>query len=149
MHTIVPYSAHVCTIRWGENLQAVRDFPASPTNAVAKVVYSPHAYGPGVFNQPYFGSKDFPGNLIPIWHKQWGYLAAGGIAPVLIGEWGGTNGGQDHDWQVAMANYLREHEIGSFYWCAMCLTGVNTPAVLWSSQHIHCRFLTFAQVLEP
>ncbi|KAL1508380.1 hypothetical protein AB1Y20_004490 [Prymnesium parvum] len=102
---------------WGENLQAVRDAPVEPRNAKSKVVYSPHAYGPGVYDQPYFQEEDFPENMPRIWHKQWGYIVDEGIAPVLIGEWGGRNGGSDHVWQLKMTDYLREHEIGSFYWC--------------------------------
>ena len=52
-----------------------------------------------------------------IWQTQWGYVAEQGIAPLLIGEWGGHNEGADHVWQLKFIEYLAAHKIGSFYWC--------------------------------
>ena len=40
---------------------AVKKFPVDlPAN---KLVYSPHVYGPDVYNQPYFKKSDFPNNM--------------------------------------------------------------------------------------
>ena len=115
-HSVADQDMSIAT--WcGENLQAVRRAPVVLGNAKAKVVYSPHSYGPGVYNQPYFQADDFPDNMPHIWHTQWGHIIEHEIAPLLIGEWGGRNGGSDHEWQLKFADYLREHEIGSFYWC--------------------------------
>jgi endoglucanase len=126
-------------------LQAAKAFPVSPIHAVSKVVYSPHAYGPGVFLQPYFAAPNFPKNMPSIWHTQWGHLVDEGVAPVLIGEWGGRNGGQDHVWQVAMGDYLRTHEIGSFYWWVMR----SLTWILVSAPRFHTSPRGVAQVLEP
>ena len=35
----------------------------------------------------------------------------------MVGEWGGKLTGPDAAWQKAFAAYLRERQIGSFYWC--------------------------------
>jgi hypothetical protein len=69
-----------------------------------------------VFEQSYFSDSNFPDNMPHVWYAQWAHLHEGWFAPVLLGEWGGRNTGQDHVWQTAMAAYLRSHQIGSFYW---------------------------------
>ena len=38
---------------WGENLAGVTSSPVKLRD-MSKLVYSPHVYGPGVYNQPYF-----------------------------------------------------------------------------------------------
>ena len=104
---------------WGENLQAVDDFPVD-LDYPQKVVYSPHSYGPSVYPQPYFEAADFPNNMPPIWDLQWGYLSKTGRAPILLGEWGGRYEGKDKTWQDKMAAYLKDEAnqvAGNFYWC--------------------------------
>ena len=53
------------------------------------MVYSPHTYGPSVYDQPQFSERGFPRNLGAIWDRQWGLVAKEGLAPVVVGEWGG------------------------------------------------------------
>ena len=104
---------------WGENLQAVDDYPVD-LEFPQKVVYSPHSYGPSVYPQPYFEAADFPSNMPPIWDLQWGHLSKTGRAPILLGEWGGRYVGKDKTWQDKMGEYLKDdvNQIaGNFYWC--------------------------------
>ncbi len=83
-----------------------------------RVVYSPHDYGPGVYNQSWFIDKSFPNNLPGIWDSHWGYLIKQGIAPVMVGEFGGRSVGSDTEgtWQRALVQYLKGQGAGYTYW---------------------------------
>jgi endoglucanase len=102
---------------WGGNLVGARQFPVRLSRP-EKLVYSPHDYGPGVYQQPWFRAPDFPDNLRPIWRHHWGYLQLEGIAPVLVGEFGGRSVGQDREgvWQQTLVSFLQEHGISYTYW---------------------------------
>jgi endoglucanase len=100
---------------WGENLSDVGaqpiDLPAS------RLVYSPHVYGPSVFDQPYFGGSDFPGNMPDIWDEHFGFLYDGQHA-VVPGEFGGHYTDKDKVWQDAFVDYLlAKNAHSAFYWC--------------------------------
>jgi len=47
---------------WGGNLVSAVSMPVKLATA-NKVVYSPHDYGPGVYNQPWFNDPEFPKKL--------------------------------------------------------------------------------------
>ena len=52
---------------WGENLEGARNRPARLHN-MSKLVYSPHAYGPSLYDaMPYFLAPEFPNNMAAIW----------------------------------------------------------------------------------
>ncbi len=102
---------------WGGNLDGVR---AAPVRLYVpnRVVYSPHDYGPYVSDQPWFHAPTFPRNLPQEWDQHWGYIQEQGIAPVVVGEFGGWSFGSDPDgqWQRALLDYLRAHRIGFLVW---------------------------------
>ena len=102
---------------WGEVLQGASQYPVQVSGGdSSKVVYSPHSYGPSVFDQPYFSDPTFPSNMPAVWRLQYGALAES--VPVVVGEWGGKLVGKDQDWQREFADYLSSSSIvGSFYWC--------------------------------
>ena len=108
-----PYNAF-----WGEKLQGARHHPVHVSRGSNnKVVYSPHSYGPSVYEQPYFSDPTFPSNMPAIWDLNYGALAEEGM-PVVVGEWGGKLVGKDRDWQRKFVDYLSASSIaGSFYWC--------------------------------
>lgn len=83
-----------------------------------QLVYSTHVYGPGVYPQTWFSAPDFPDNLPGIWDQHWGYLVREGIAPVILGEFGGRSVGEDKEgiWQRTLVSYIREHNISYIYW---------------------------------
>ena len=105
---------------WGENLQGALSSPVkvvdeSGREVHGKLVYSPHTYGPSVFDQPVFSADNFPANMPAIWDIQYGMLRAAGQA-VVVGEWGGKLRGSDAVWQDRFSTYLAASGIGSFYW---------------------------------
>ena len=53
-------------IFWGENLLGVRSAPVQLSRP-RRLVYSPHSYGPAVYDMSYFKGSDFPHNLAALW----------------------------------------------------------------------------------
>lgn len=102
---------------WGGNLMGAREYPVR-LDLPQQLVYSTHVYGPGVYPQPWFSAPNFPDNLAGIWDSHWGYLNKEGIAPVLLGEFGGRSVGDDQEgvWQRTLVSYLRENDISYIYW---------------------------------
>ena len=101
---------------WGGNLQDARTAPVE-LDVPGRVIYSPHDYGPDVYPQPWFSASDFPGNLATVWQAHWGYLADQQIAPIVLGEFGGSAGdGTDGIWQRALIDYVQQHHLGWLSW---------------------------------
>ncbi len=102
---------------WGGNLQGVRAHPVR-LRVPNRVVYSPHDYGPAVAEQSWFWDRRFPANLPAEWDRHWGYIHREGIAPVVVGEFGGHSVGDDRDgqWQRALVTYLQGQGIGALVW---------------------------------
>jgi endoglucanase len=100
---------------WGENLTGVRQAPIDLP--AARLVYSPHVYGPSVFAQPYFAASGFPANMPAIWDSHFGYLF-GQPSAVVPGEFGGKYTDSDKTWQDAFVDYLRAKSTSRsfFYW---------------------------------
>lgn len=63
---------------WGENLEGITWNPISTGNSAldARIVYSPHVYGPDVYNQGYFQINTFPYNMPTIWNAHFGFAEA-------------------------------------------------------------------------
>jgi endoglucanase len=106
-------------VHWmGANLEGVKRFPVRLSRP-NKLVYSPHEYGPGVFDQPWFSERDFPKNLTNRWETGWNYIATQGIAPVLIGEFGGRQvdqKSQEGIWQRKLVDYISQKNLSFAYW---------------------------------
>ncbi len=102
---------------WGGNLSGVARAPVI-LNVPNRVVYSPHDYGPDVYPQGWFKDPTFPANLPSVWDSHWGYIAEQGIAPIVLGEFGGRSVGTDAEgkWQRALVAYLDQHDIGFISW---------------------------------
>ncbi|MHB1159885.1 MAG: cellulase family glycosylhydrolase [Chloroflexota bacterium] len=103
---------------WGGNLMGARDHPVQ-LELPGRLVYSAHDYGPGVFWQGWFSAPDFPRNLPGVWRSHWGYLQEEGIAPVLIGEFGGRSveaTDAEGVWQRSLLDYLQRSEVSYFAW---------------------------------
>ncbi len=104
---------------WGGNLQGVKDRPVRLTQT-NKVVYSPHEYGPGVYYQSWFNAPDFPRNMQAIYDKQWRYIHTQGLAPLLIGEFGGRatdTTSKEGIWQNNFVQQIKNDGLSSTYWC--------------------------------
>ncbi len=103
---------------WGGDLAAAKRYPVR-LSVPNQLVYEAHDYGPGVSNQAWFQAKNFPANLPGIWERNWAYLKDQGIAPVLLGEFGGQSMGNDTEgkWQRTLISFLKQHGISYTYWC--------------------------------
>lgn len=102
---------------WGGNLLGARTAPVR-LPVPNRLVYSPHDYGPAISEQPWFWDADYPRNLPGEWDRHWGYIHREGIAPVVVGEFGGRSVGDDRDgqWQRALIDYLRANDVGALIW---------------------------------
>jgi endoglucanase len=102
---------------WGGNLAAARSAPVRLA-VPHRLVYESHDYGPEIFDQKWFDDPTFPNNLPAVWTQHWGYLQQQGIAPVLVGEFGGrqVNAGKEGAWIHALVKYLHRNHISYTFW---------------------------------
>ncbi|MUL35775.1 hypothetical protein BWI75_05275 [Gloeocapsopsis sp. AAB1 = 1H9] len=102
----------------GGNLEGVRRYPVRLSRP-NKLVYSPHEYGPGVYNQPWFAERTFPYNLYKRWEIGFNYIASQNLAPILVGEFGGRyvdKISKEGIWQQQFVNYIQKHHLSFTYW---------------------------------
>jgi endoglucanase len=97
------------TYWWGGNLSGVAKRPISLT-IPNRVVYSPHEYGQTGGPQAWLATQaqpvaNYPANLFAHMHASWGYIFEQGIAPLWVGEFGGTFGLDGATGQVNAAEY--------------------------------------------
>jgi endoglucanase len=104
---------------WGGMLTGAQTFPVT-LNVANRVVYSPHEYDNGVFNQTWFSASNFPNNMDALYDKWWGYLHKNNIAPIMVGEFGSLlNDAQDGVWLSHLMSYLGSGATGMSwtFWC--------------------------------
>ena len=106
---------------WGGNLRMAKRYPISLEKAEwnKQVVYSPHDYGPKVWEQTWF-EKDFTEQtlLADYWYDAWAYLVEEDRAPLLMGEWGGfMDGGDNEKWMNLIADYMNKKNMSHTFWC--------------------------------
>ena len=100
----------------GGNLQGAKRYPVQLSEP-HQLIYEAHDYGPSVYGQSWFQAKNFPSNMPAIWNKNWAYLKEQNIAPVLLGEFGGTVGNDvEGKWQSTLVSFLKQHGISYTYW---------------------------------
>lgn len=103
---------------WGGNLRGVRDNPVDLGKYQNKLVYSPHDYGPSVYQQPWFkGNYTFDSLYKDCWYDNWFYIQKEGIAPLLIGEWGGFMTEPNLTWMTYLRKLIKENKINHTFWC--------------------------------
>lgn len=106
---------------WGGNLRGVKDYPIDfgSDKLNSQIVYSPHDYGPSVYNQTWF-DKDFTTQTLldDYWYDTWAYINDQDIAPLLIGEWGGhMDDGVNQKWMTLLRDYMIDNHINHTFWC--------------------------------
>lgn len=121
---------------WGGNLRGVKDYPIDfgSKSRNSQIVYSPHDYGPSVYNQTWF-DKDFTTQTLldDYWYDTWAYINNQDIAPLLIGEWGGhMDGGKNQKWMELLRDYMIDNHINHTFWCLNPNSG-DTGGLLDSS----------------
>lgn len=116
---------------WGGNLRGVKDFPVNLGKYQDKLVYSPHDYGPTVYQQPWFeGSYDFDSLMRDCWHDNWFYIYKNNTAPLLIGEWGGFMKEPNLKWMTCMRRLISENHLNHTFWCYNANSGDTGGLVL-------------------
>lgn len=125
---------------WGGNLRGVREYPVIPDSGTSQIVYSPHDYGPSVYDQTWF-AKDFTEQTLldDYWYDTWAYINQENIAPLLIGEWGGhMDDGKNQKWMCLLRDYMIKNHINHTFWCLNPNSGdtgglLGTDFVTWDN----------------
>ncbi len=116
---------------WGGNLRGVADFPVDLGKHQNKLVYSPHDYGPTVYAQPWFeGDYTYESLMEDCWYNNWLYIQDEGIAPLLIGEWGGFMKEPNLEWMTYMRQLIGEYKLHHTFWCFNANSGDTGGMVL-------------------
>lgn len=118
-----PYSYYYHTW-WGGNFRGVKDYPLDLGEYQSQLVYSPHDYGPLVYDQDWFYDGFTQETLMDdVWYDNWFYILDEGIAPLLMGEWGGfldeehDTDGRNRTWMTALRDLMIEYHIHHTFWC--------------------------------
>ncbi len=104
---------------WGGNLRGVRNAPVNVGKKYqSQIVYSPHDYGPAVYQQPWF-QKNFSYSTLmkDYWRDSWFFIYEKKIAPLLIGEWGGYMTQPNLKWLKAMRKLIKKYKLHHTFWC--------------------------------
>ena len=101
----------------GGNLEGVLRYPVR-LSVRNKLVYSPHEYGSGVHDQPYFSDKNFPQNLLHRWQIGFHYISSQNRAPIFVGEFGGrlVNNEKETIWFNKFVKYIHEKNLSFAFW---------------------------------
>ncbi len=104
---------------WGGSLRGVKDYPVDLGSGNSQLVYSPHDYGPLVYQQKWFYEGFTKETLYnDCWKDNWAFINEENIAPLLMGEWGGfMDGGPNEKWMKALRDYMIENRIHHTFWC--------------------------------
>lgn len=109
---------------WGGNLRAVKDFPINLGKYQDKLVYSPHDYGPTVYEQPWFkGNYTYDSLMKDCWRDNWFYIYENNTAPLHIGEWGGFMREPNLTWMTYMRKLIKTYHLNHTFWCLNANSG--------------------------
>lgn len=116
---------------WGGNLRGVKDYPVNLGKYQDKLVYSPHDYGPTVYEQPWFkGGYNYESLIKDCWQDNWLYIHKTNTAPLLIGEWGGFMREPNLTWMTCMRRLIKENRLNHTFWCFNANSGDTGGLVL-------------------
>lgn len=102
---------------WGGNLMGVSQRPINLIKP-EKLVYSPHEYGPEVYNQSWFSDPNFPNNMPQIWYNHFGFIYDQNIGHLLVGEFGikDRSNTTAYTWFTKFMEYMGDKYSWTF-WC--------------------------------
>ena len=116
---------------WGGNLRGVADNPVDLGKYNDKLVYSPHDYGPTVYQQPWFkGDYDYDSLMEDCWYDNWFYIYDKKKAPLLIGEWGGFMKEPNITWMTYCRELIQNYKLHHTFWCFNANSGDTGGLVL-------------------
>ncbi|MBQ4487210.1 MAG: cellulase family glycosylhydrolase [Oscillospiraceae bacterium] len=125
---------------WGANLRGVKDYPVDLGKYRNKLVYSPHDYGPSVYQQEWF-KGDYTYNSLKkdAWNDNWLYIYDSGTAPILIGEWGGFMTEPNLTWMKYLGKLIKEKQLHHTFWCFNANSGdtggmVKDDFITWDEE---------------
>jgi len=135
---------------WGGNLRGVAEHPVDLGANQDQLVYSPHDYGPLVYEQPWFqGEFDKASLTEDVWRPNWLYIHEDDTAPLLIGEWGGRYGqdARQDKWLHALRDLMIDYGIHHTFWSLNPNSGDTGGLLLddWTSWDE----VKYNQVLKP
>ncbi len=125
---------------WGANLRGVKDYPVDLGKHKNKLVYSPHDYGPSVYEQEWFkGNYSYESLKKDAWNDNWLYIYDSKTAPLLIGEWGGFMNESNLKWMKALRKLIKENRLHHTFWCFNANSGdtgglVKDDFVTWDEE---------------
>ncbi len=112
------------TTWWGGNFRGAKDYPIDLGEHQAQLVYSPHDYGPLVWAQKWFYDGFTQETLLEdCWYDNWFFIQDTGMAPLLMGEWGGfldeehDADGKNRAWMEALRDFMIDNRIHHTFWC--------------------------------
>ena len=109
---------------WGGNFRGAKEYPIDLGEHQSQLVYSPHDYGPLVYEQTWFHDGFTQQSIMDeYWHDTWFFLVEDKTAPLLMGEWGGFID-EEHDptgantkWLTYLRDLMIENRIHHTFWC--------------------------------
>lgn len=125
---------------WGGNFRGAKDYPIDLGKHQDKLVYSPHDYGPTVYQQPWFeGDYNFDTLMKGCWRDNWFFLYEEKTAPLLIGEWGGFMTEPNITWMTEMRKLIKKYNLNHTFWCFNANSGdtgglVKDDFVTWDEE---------------
>lgn len=109
---------------WGGCFRGAKDYPLDLGEHQDQLVYSPHDYGPLVWAQEWFYDGFTQETLLEdCWYDNWFFIQDTGMAPLLMGEWGGfldeahDKDGKNRAWMAALRDFMIENRIHHTFWC--------------------------------
>jgi hypothetical protein len=109
---------------WGGCFRGAKDYPIALGEHQDQLVYSPHDYGPLVWAQEWFYDGFTQETLLKdAWYDNWFFLQDTGVAPLLMGEWGGfldkehDADGTNRAWMEALRDFMIDNRIHHTFWC--------------------------------
>lgn len=116
---------------WGGNLRGVKNYPVNLGKYQDKLVYSPHDYGPTVYEQPWFqGGYNYDSLMKDCWRDNWFYIYEDNTAPLLIGEWGGFMREPNLTWMTCVRKLIKTYRLNHTFWCFNANSGDTGGLVL-------------------
>ena len=103
----------------GAEIRGAKKYPIDLGEYQSQLVYSPHDYGPLVYDQKWFYDGFTQETLLKdCWYDNWYFLQDEKVAPLLMGEWGGfMDGGKNEAWMTYLRDFMIEHRIHHTFWC--------------------------------
>ncbi len=109
---------------WGGNFRGAKENPIDLGKYQSQLVYSPHDYGPLVYEQSWFHDGFTQQSIMDeYWYDNWFYLLDEKKAPLLMGEWGGfideqhDPDGANTKWLTYLRDLMIDNRIHHTFWC--------------------------------